>query len=50
MIVKQLDASPLWLLPITLAVLVGSAWLGTLAEPGAPSPRMAIPGEGQHAN
>jgi NADH-quinone oxidoreductase subunit H len=50
MVVKQADLSPLWLLPITLAVLVGSAWLGTLAEPGAPSPRTAIRGEGQHAN
>src|SRR5437870_13539914 len=50
MIVKQLDASPLWLLPVTLGVLVGSAWLGTLSAPITPGPRMAIRGGGQSAD
>ena len=50
MIVKQLDASLLWLLPLTLGVLVVSAWLGTLSAPTTPSPRMAIRGGGQSAD
>ena len=39
MVVKEMGAAVLWLLPISLALLVGSAWLGTVAGSEAPRPK-----------